>query len=300
MLTTGLRGRTRSGRESDMVLPYAELMKLECGFSYRWDERDVMLYALGLGMPGDPLDQRELAYVYEKNLSVLPTFFSMGVLSNSPIAHAGLNYNKVLHAEQAVTMHKPAPTSGEARVKSRMIGAWDKGVDKGAVFRDQSDLYLVGDDEPFATVTNTAFGRAEGGLGGGSGRQPAPHPIPDRMPDKVLILPTLRQQALIYRQVSNDLNPLHVDPDAARAAGFHEPILHGLCTFGICQRAILSQFTGFEPDRLKHIEARFTGIVYPGESLRIEAWRDGETVAFQAFAIERETKVIGNGKAVIA
>lgn len=283
-----------------MVLPYAELMKLERSYGYRWDAREVMLYALGLGMPSDPLDERELAWVYEKNLSVLPTFFSMGVLSNSPIAHAGLDYNKVLHAEQAVTMHKPAPTSGEARVQSRMIGAWDKGVGKGAVFRDQSDLYLAGDDKPFATVTNTAFGRAEGGFDAPREGQPVPHPIPDRMPDKVLILPTLRQQALIYRQVSNDLNPLHIDPEAARAAGFREPILHGLCTFGICQRAILGQFTGFEPDRLKHIEARFTGIVYPGETLRIEAWRDEETVAFQAFAVERESKVIGNGKAVIA
>ena len=283
-----------------MVLPYAELMKLERSFSYRWDARDVMLYALGIGMPSDPLDERELAYVTEGLPPVLPTFFAMASVLDSAIAHAGMDFTKLLQGEQSVSMHRPAPSCGDVVIKSRMIGVWDKGIGKGAVFRDQSDLYLPGEDQPFATVSNTEFGRAEGGFGAPGHEQPAPHPLPERAPDKVLFLPTSRQQALLYRQVSNDLNPLHSDPAAARAAGFREPILHGLCTMAICQRAIIGEFAGFEPDRLKHIEVRFTGVVYPGESLRIEAWRGDKTVAFQAFAVERESKVIGNGKAVIA
>ena len=282
-----------------MVLPYDDLMKIERRYQYRWDERDVMLYALGLGLPGDPLDPRQLALVSEYRLAVLPSFFSMATLNQSVIAHAGLVYEKILHAEQAVTMHRAAPTKGEVTVTSRMIGVWDKGVGKGAVFRDQSELYLAGEREPFATVTNTAFGRAEGGFGAPGAEQPAPYPIPDRAPDKILTIPTMRQQALIYRLVSNDLNPLHVDPAAARAVGFREPILHGLCTFGICQCAILGEYAGFDPTRLQHIEVRFSGIVYPGETLRIETWRDGETIAFQAFAVEREIKVIGNGKVIL-
>jgi hypothetical protein len=218
-----------------MVLPYAELMRLERNYTYRWNERDIILYALGLGMPSDPLSERELAYVSEGGLSALPTFFCMAALIDSPIAYAGLDYAKILHAEQSVTIHRPAPTKGEALIKSRMLGVWDKGIGKGAVFRDQSDLYLPDEKEAFATVTNTAFGRAEGGFGAPGNEQPAPHAIPQREPDNVLLLPTLRQQALLYRQISNDLNPLHFDPAAASAAGFREPILHGLCTFGICQ-----------------------------------------------------------------
>ena len=33
-----------------------------------------MLYALGLGLGQDPMNEDELAFVYEKNLKVLPTF----------------------------------------------------------------------------------------------------------------------------------------------------------------------------------------------------------------------------------
>lgn len=282
-----------------MVLPYAELMNLERDFSHSWNERDVMIYALGLGMPSDPLDERQLAYVYEDRLCVLPTFVSTIVIGRSPTAFAGLDYTKVLHGEFAVTIFKPIPTSGEALVHSRIVGAWDKGPGKGAVFTDQSDLYLKGDDEPFALVVNSAFGRAEGGFGAPTEGQPAPHAIPQRDSDRIVILPTFRQQALLYRQ-SGDLNPLHVDPTAAQASGFREPILHGLCTFGICQRAVLGEFGAFAADSLKHIAVRFTGIVYPGESIRVEMWRDGDVVSFEAYAVEREQKVIGNGKAVLA
>ncbi|MEP7351493.1 MAG: MaoC family dehydratase, partial [Sphingorhabdus sp.] len=176
--------------------------------------------------------------------------------------------------------------------------AWDKGPGKGAVFSDVSDLYLAGEEKPFATVRNAAFGRAEGGFGGPITGQPAPHPIPQRSPDRTAIVPTLRQQALLYRQ-SGDLNPLHVDPVAARAAGFREPILHGLCTFGICQCTVLSEYCDFAPNRLRHIAVRFAGIVYPGETLRVDMWQDGPVISFEAHVQERQQKVIGNGMAVL-
>lgn len=282
-----------------MVLPYAELMDLKREFDCSWSERDVMIYALGLGMPSDPLDHRQLAYVYEKNLAVLPTFTSTLVLGRSPVAIAGLDYGKVLHGEQAVTMRKSIPTSGTALVKARMVGAWDKGPGKGAVFTDHSDLFLPGDSEPFATIVNTAFGRAEGGFGAPAEGQAAPHAIPQRKPDRTLNLPTTRQQALLYRQ-SGDWNPLHIDPEAATASGFREPILHGLCTYGICQRAILGEYCDFAPDSIKHFAVRFTGIVYPGETIRVDMWQDGKAISFEGFAIERDQKVIGNGLAVLA
>ncbi len=282
-----------------MVLPYAELMNLDCAFDCSWSERDVMIYALGLGMPSDPLDQRQLAYVYEKKLAVLPTFVSTLVLGRSPVAVAGLDYGKVLHGEQTVTVHKSIPTSGSAFVKARMVGAWDKGPGKGAVFTDRSDLFLPGDNEPFATIVNTAFGRAEGGFGAPVEGQASLHPIPQRKPDRTVSLPTTRQQALIYRQ-SGDLNPLHVDPEVGVAAGFREPILHGLCTYGICQRAVLGEYCDFAPDSIGHFAVRFTGIVYPGETIRVDMWQEGEVISFEGYAIERGQKVIGNGMAILA
>lgn len=280
------------------MLTYQELMQLQREFRCSWDERDVMIYALGLGFPSDPLDERQLAYVYEKDLAVLPTFLSSLVLGETAVAFAGLNYARVLHGEQVVRVYKPIPTRGEARVRTRVLGAWDKGPAKGAVLSDVSDLYLDGDEEPFATVFNTGFGRADGGFGGPTEGQPLPHPIPSRAPDRSVILPTTRQQALLYRQ-SGDLNPLHVDPAAARAVGFPEPILHGLCTYGICQRAVLGEYADFAPDSLGEIGVRFAGVVYPGDSIRVDMWREGAEISFEAFAVERQARVIGNGKAVL-
>ena len=53
--------------------------------------------------------------------------------------------------------------------------------------------------------------------------------------------------ALIYR-LSADRNPLHVDPDVAKAAGYPRPILHGLGTFGVVGHALLKTLCGYDPD----------------------------------------------------
>ena len=282
-----------------MVLPYSEIMKLERSYTHEWDERDVMLYALSLGMPSDPLDERQLAYVWERHLAVLPVFFATIALNDSPTAHAEAVYEKFLHAGQSVTLHKPLPKSGKAVIKSRMVGVWDKGPEKGSLFRDQSDIYLDGDDEPFASITNTAFARADHGFGAPTEGQPKPHKAPERQPDRTTLFPTTRQQALLYRQGARDPHPLHVDAALARSVGFREPIMHGLCTFGICQRAVLGEHADFRPESIRHIEANFTGSVYPGETIRVDTWQDGDTVSFEAFVVERDLKVIGNGKAVL-
>src|SRR3546814_7225202 len=79
---------------------------------------------------------------------------------------------------------------------------------------------------------------------------PVPHAIPDRTPDDVGTLTTAANQAQIYR-LSGDLNPLHIDPDVAKAGGFDAPILHGLATYGVIGRALLAARCGNDPVRLK-------------------------------------------------
>jgi acyl dehydratase len=78
--------------------------------------------------------------------------------------------------------------------------------------------------------------------------------------------------ALLYR-LSGDLNPLHASPQYARMAGFEKPILHGLCTYGFAGRAVLKHACEGEPKRFKSFAARFTGVVYPGDTLTTEGWQ---------------------------
>tara|TARA_R100001129_G_C5249501_1_gene227907 strand:- start:513 stop:860 length:348 start_codon:yes stop_codon:yes gene_type:complete len=109
-----------------------------------------------------------------------------------------------------------------------------------------------------------------------------------------LRIATTPGQALLYRQ-SGDLNPLHADPGTARAAGYERPILHGLCSFAICCRAVMATYCNFDPSRIQHHQVRFSAPVYPGETLAIALWKDGKTVSFEARVESRGITAIRNG-----
>ena len=92
------------------------------------------------------------------------------------------------------------------------------------------------------------------------------------------------QQALLYR-LCGDRNPLHADPDFAKAAGFPAPILHGLCSYGIVLRELTDALLGGDADRGRRLRRRFAGVVFPGETIRVRGWReDGRIVASAAIA----------------
>ncbi|MCG5242210.1 3-alpha,7-alpha,12-alpha-trihydroxy-5-beta-cholest-24-enoyl-CoA hydratase [Azospirillum doebereinerae] len=273
------------------MLDHAAILALRTRDETSWTERDVMLYALGVGMGTDPMDGRELPFVYERGLKVLPTFPIVPSFAGGPLFQIGIDTRYLLHGEQAVTLHKPIPIRGRAVVEGRMLGAWDKGAGKGAVFAQEKILRLVGDPDPLATVVTTAFGRAEGGFGGPTTGQPAPHRVPERAPDRSLAIPTTPSQALLYRQ-SGDLNPLHADPEAARVAGYPRPILHGLCTYAIAARAVLAACCAYEPERIVHHQARFSAPVYPGETITVDLWIEADQVAFEARVEARDNLVV--------
>jgi acyl dehydratase len=97
----------------------------------------------------------------------------------------------------------------------------------------------------------------------------------DRGPDFEVSYKTTEDQAAIYR-LSGDVNPLHIDPKAAQAAGFAKPILHGLCTFGFATRAILSEACGGDVSRFKAFQVRFADVVYPGDAITTRGWHVGD------------------------
>jgi acyl dehydratase len=255
-------------------------------------ERDTILYALGIGA-------RELGYVYEDGLEAFPTIAAVvtypGFFAKDP--KYGLTWQKVLHAEQSVEIHRPFPSSGAFHASTKIDEIFDKGADKGAIMEVSRVIYEDGSPEPVATVRSRSFLRGDGGFGNmGQGRPPAPHAIPDdRAPDISVRLPTHEDQALIYR-LSGDYNPLHIDPEVARSAGFDRPILHGLCTYGVVGRALVQSVCEGRAARLKRMDVRFSSPVYPGEAVTTEVWHEGEgRAAFRARIESRDVTVINNG-----
>lgn len=271
---------------------YPEILSIKAEpttFSYGADF--TQLYALGLGCGAAP---DELKFVYEKNLQALPTMaVMMGGAANAFLEQGGIDYSMIVHGEQRLTLHQPLPPAGTMISEGRCLGVVDKGAGKGALVNVESTAR--GEDGTlYATAIMTLFCRGDGGFGGPSESELTLEPVPTRAPDHEVAIPTLPQQAAIYR-LSGDRNALHIDPETATRVGFPGPILHGLCTYGIAGRAIMRTCAGNDPARIAGLDARFSSPVYPGETVTTRIWRDGDALAFECVVAERGVTVIKNG-----
>jgi acyl dehydratase len=260
--------------------------------------RDTMLYALSLGLGADPLDPDQLRFVYEEELQALPT---MAVVLGYPgfwlkRPDTGVDWVKVMHAEQGLRIHKTLPVEGRLFGRTRVTDLVDKGASKGALLYSERQV-TDASGELVATLSMTTFLRGDGGCGGSTAAAKPPRPTPKRAPDLAIDLVTLPSQALLYR-LNGDYNPLHASPGVASKAGFERPILHGLATFGVVGHALLKSLCAYRPERLRAMEGRFSAPVIPGETIRTEIWRERDAVVFRARVGERV--VLANGRAEIA
>jgi acyl dehydratase len=267
---------------------------------HQYTERDTMLYALGLGMGSDPMNRGDLRFVYEKELQALPTMATVmgspGIWWRDP--RTGADPVKLVHGEQDIRVLKPLASSGKLTARNRVVSLTDKGAGKGAI----AVLLRTLVDEAGETVAesrNVTFLRGDGGFSEASGvSDPGPEPlpaVPERAADYEVSYVTRPEAALIYR-LSGDVNPLHADPDIAKKAGFDRPILHGLCTYGMAARAVIQEVLGYQAAGLKRLAVRFTSPVWPGETVRYELWREGEsTLRLRASVDARGVVVLNNG-----
>jgi acyl dehydratase len=283
-----------------MPIQYPEILSLqENGRRFVYTERDTMLYALALGFGSDPLNETELRFVYEKDLRAVPTLATVVAWgAGVSTQQLGVNYAMVLHGEEEIIFHRPIAPSGAIISDSGVAEVYDKGEGKGALVVRRTVLRDEADGAPIATIYRGIFARADGGCGGAKGGAPVPHPMPARIPDMSLEYQSRPDQAAIYR-LCGDRNPLHIDPAAAAKAGFKAPILHGLCNYGVTCRAVLEAYCDFDPIRIASHAVRFSSPFYPGETLKVDLWRDGDIVSFEASVPARGVTVIKNGKTVL-
>lgn len=291
-----------------MPIDYDDMMQSGAtGLAASYDEKDVMLYALGVGFMRDPLNEKELPFVYEGGaLKVVPTFASVIARGEAPVAQqrmpqkSSINFAMVVDGERRITIHKPLPPKAAVLADERMLDILDKGEGKGAVLIQERVVREAGTGDALFTIVSSIFARGDGGFGGKPHGGPALHEIPERAPDHVVEVDTRPDQAFLYA-LSGDRNPLHRDPAFARAVGFPRPILHGLCSYGTACRAVLGALAGYQPERVKQFDVRFSKPVFPGETLVVEMWADGGTISWRAGVKERlGTIALNNGLCVIA
>jgi acyl dehydratase len=283
--------------------PAALLRRRFAPIEHAFDERDTQLYALGIGMGADPLDTGQLRYVYEgvdgRALRAVPTMANVlcypGFWAREP--DTGIDWRRVVQAEQQITLHEALPTRGCVTGTTRVTALWDRGPDKGAFLAQERDIRDRDSGRLIASVSQLNLLRGDGGFGAGGseGAPPPPHALPTRAADHVCDLPTLPQAALIYR-LCGDRNPLHADPGVARAAGFERPILHGMATMGVAAHAVLRTLLDHDTGRFAAMRVRFTAPALPGDTLRTELWVDGTVVSLRTAAIERGVVVLNNAR----
>jgi acyl dehydratase len=255
--------------------------------SFAWTESDVLLYHLAVGAgsrPGDQTDPTALRYTLEgERLQVLPSFgivaptFHETAAPRLDLPGCDIDLAQVLHGSQEIVVHRPLPTAAQATLRTRISDVWDKG--KAAVIV-QEGRAVDERGEALFTTRSSIFVRGEGGFGGERGPSTRVD-LPQREADAETTFETTPQQALLYR-LCGDRNPLHADPAFAAAAGFPAPILHGLCSYGIVLREVTDALLGGDATSVRGFSARFAGVVFPGETIRVRAWGEGDQVLVSA------------------
>jgi acyl dehydratase len=242
-----------------------------------WSHKAVLLYAVGIGA-----GHHDLAFSTEHAMGLPPKVYpTFGVVAGSDQMTPGMNalgrigtyeLGAVVHGTHSLENHRPIPTEGRAVVEDEVVSMYDKGTASVVTVEERARLES---GEALWTSRMTVFIRGLGGWGGERGPAAERTPPPERSPDHLIEVPTGRDQAYVYR-LSGDRNPLHVDPVFARAAGFEAPILHGLCTWGITARTALRSVLDDDVTRWRGFSGRFSAPVFPGETLTVAIWDDGD------------------------
>jgi acyl dehydratase len=83
-----------------------------------------------------------------------------------------------------------------------------------------------------------------------------------------------REQINAYAEASGDRNPIHIDDEAARAAGLPGVIAHGM--LGMAQLANFVVAYAGDHRRLRRLRCRFSGMVLPGDTITFTGEVAGE------------------------
>ncbi|CDW86948.1 like domain containing protein [Stylonychia lemnae] len=253
---------------------------------------EVILYALSIGFSQDPLNKDHLNFTYE-NEENFQSFITMA----SIIAHKNsgelmgvegmpaFNPMMLLYGEENIEIIKPMTVDTKLRVEERITGISDKG--KLATITEEALIKNSSNGEVLAKIVRKLILRGAGGFGGKGGAKDIKYPdIPKRAPDAIIEDRTQPNQAILYR-LNGDINPLHINKDMAAMGGFDQPILHGLCSFGFTARLIYQKYSSGNPQGLVKFSSRFVSHVFPGETLVVESWKDGNIIIFQTKTKER-------------
>ena len=102
-----------------------------------------------------------------------------------------------------------------------------------------------------------------------------------------------------YAGASGDFNPIHIDPEFARAVGLPGNILHGLYTMAQVARAAVAG-AGGDPRALKRLSVQFRGMGFPEKEIVVRATvreASGDSAIVETVAEQDGNQIIRNAEA---
>jgi len=104
-----------------------------------------------------------------------------------------------------------------------------------------------------------------------------------------------------YAGASGDFNPIHIDPEFAKAVGLPNTILHGLYMMGLVARSA-TDLAGSDPKALKRLSVQFRGMGAPETEIVVSGTVksvDGDTVVIDTVAAQGDNQTIRNAEAEV-
>ena len=265
-----------------------------------WDSKDALLYAVGVGAGlGDPL--RELEFTTENcegiEQKVLPTFAVLvaqtgpdaaSVTSRGPCSCTLSRHSNCTSRCQCTDLSAPPRPSPVSTTRAPARSS----VTENVVRWTPSTGRPAGDHQE----QGGASCRGEGGFGGARG-------LTARSGEQPQAGPTWTGRVGNQGGAGTDLPAVRRPEPATRRTrvspprgGFDQPILHGLCTYGVTGRALLHLLCASDPSRFRSMSGRFTGPVLPGDSLTVRVWLEGTDTALFQTTRQDGTVVIDRGR----
>ncbi|MFE1957994.1 MaoC/PaaZ C-terminal domain-containing protein [Streptomyces sp. NPDC059479] len=199
----------------------------------------------------------------------------------------------VVHLSQDIRGHRLVRAGERVTVRLEVLGARREARGTRVALRSRltgdgaegpGGVAGVGEPEPFAELITSAL------LVGATALEPfgdiaagaaAPAPAGAGEPATVVHEPTV-EWIRRYAHASGDENPIHLDEEAARAAGFDSVIAHGMSVVALAVEEITDRYADGDAARVLGIGGRFSAPVAPGEPLRFDLQPDaaGRVVRF--------------------
>lgn len=237
-----------------------------------------------------------------------PVYFGAGAIA-PPMIHArllrdllfglmedpdlGLDMLHLLHGEHDLRIHRHLRPWDVVTRRATLDHVEQK--EKGLLVEATLWGFVAGQPALEARTSFFIRGQQVAPIGTGHRARPRLVPLPTRAPDVSRTIRVEADQSWRYSEASQDRNPVHLDPAVARAAGFDDVILHGLCTMALSGAALLGAVAFGDARVLRRLAVRWTRPVHNDTHLQLRAWRGASgSYRFEVFDADGHP-VIRNG-----